>query len=156
MPVELVSVETDEDTALARELIDEYAYSLDIDLAFQDFHRELDGLPGRYAPPLGSIILAWDSGRLAGCVALGPFSEGVCEMKRLYVRPGFRGRGIGRMLAGEAISEARSIGYERIVLDTLASMTEARNLYRSLGFGDIPPYRFNPVEGAVFMELRLS
>lgn len=139
-----------------RELFMEYAASLDFDLDFQDFEDELEGLPGDYEPPGGRILLAIHGEELAGCVALREINEEVCEMKRLYVRPGFRGMGIGRELSIRVIDKARESGYERMRLDTVSSMREANSLYHSLGFEEIDPYRFNPLEGARFMELRLD
>jgi ribosomal protein S18 acetylase RimI-like enzyme len=148
-------VEKDQDVASARELFTEYADSLDFDLDFQGFDEELANLPGEFAPPKGCLLLAEYKGQLAGCVALRALSEDICEMKRLYVRPEFRGLGIGRALAEAVIAQGRNIGYTRIRLDTAPSMEAARALYLSLGFGQISPYRYNPIEGAVFMELQL-
>lgn len=139
----------------AREIFREYQLSLGIDLCFQGFEQELSALPGKYASPHGRLYLAFIDERLAGCIALRPFQEGQCEMKRLYVRPQFRGKNLGLLLATEIIGEARKIGYRQMVLDTLDTMTAAQKLYRSLGFQEIPPYCFNPIDGAIFMSLDL-
>ncbi|MBU0716650.1 MAG: GNAT family N-acetyltransferase [Planctomycetes bacterium] len=151
----IVGARTADELRSVRELFEEYADALGIDLCFQDFDRELAELPGRYAPPRGRVLLAVCEGQMAGCVALCDRGEGACEMKRLYVRPAFRGRGLGRDLAIRVVTEARAIGYERMRLDTLASMDAAIALYRDLGFQDTEPYRYNPLEGATFMELKL-
>jgi len=143
------------DIRQARELFREYEQSLDTDLCFQGFERELEGLPGAYALPRGRLLLAREGEILAGCGALRPLGEETCEMKRLYVRDSFRGRGVGRLLAETLLAEARSIGYRVMRLDTLPSMTAAIPLYRSLGFVEIPPYTVNPVPGALFMEKEL-
>jgi putative acetyltransferase len=154
--VDIKRAETEDDIAVIRELFDEYAESLGFDLSFQDFHREQTTLPGEYAPPRGRLLLARDGEVAAGCVVLREESSGICEMKRLYVRPAYRGTGLGRTLACEIIAEAKSIGYARMRLDTVPWMAEAIALYRSLGFNEIPAYRHNPIEGAVFMELELG
>jgi ribosomal protein S18 acetylase RimI-like enzyme len=140
-----------------RVLFREYADSLDFDLHFQNFEQELAELPGRYAPPSGCLLLAMDGDEPAGCVALKKLADGVCEMKRLYVRGRYRGTGLGRALAEQVIQEARRLGYESIRLDTISSvMASAVALYRSLGFREIPQYCFNPIPGALCMELRLN
>lgn len=151
----LTHVDTPEEMPLVRKLFEEYAASLDVDLCFQGFDRELETLPGEYAPPEGTIIIAFDGGEAVGCVTLRKISPVVCEMKRLFVKPEHRGRGFGRALAEGVIERARAIGYESIRLDTLESMTEANALYTSLGFVKCAPYRFNPCECPVFMELSL-
>jgi len=148
-------VEKDQDLTSARQLLIEYADSLDFDLDFQGFDEELANLPGDYVPPKGYLLLAEYKGQLAGCVALRQLEESICEMKRLYVRPEFRGLGIGKALAQFVIEQARTIGYTYMRLDTAPSMQAARALYLSLGFRQISPYRYNPIEGAVFMELEL-
>jgi ribosomal protein S18 acetylase RimI-like enzyme len=137
-----------------RRLFKEYASTLGVDLCFQDFENELKELPGEYSEPNGCILLAFLDSALAGCVALRPLSSEICEMKRMYVRPTFRGQGIGRILAQDVITEARR-RYEKMRLDSLPTMREAQALYRSLGFREIDAYRPNPIEGAVFMELKL-
>lgn len=139
-----------------RELWREYAAWLEVDLCFQSFEKELAELPGRYASPKGRLLLALSDERLAGCIALREIDEGICEMKRLYVRPEFRGQGIGRKLTNLLIEEARAIGYTRMRLDTLPSkMGEAAAVYRSFGFTEIEPYYHNPYDGVVYMELVL-
>ena len=139
----------------ARELFIEYAAWVGVDLSFQDFERELAGLPGAYAPPRGRLLLAFDEGQLAGCGALRPLEESIAELKRMFVRPPFRGRGLGRVLAGELLDAAAAIGYQRVRLDTMEAMREAIALYRSLGFKEIQPYCYGPLPGAMFMELAL-
>lgn len=138
-----------------RELFSEYVETLGFDLDFQDYEREYEELPGEYAPPDGRLLLALYGFKAAGCVALRKFAESDCEMKRLYVRPESRGKGAGKALALAVIAEAKKIGYEKMMLDTVPSMVEAIALYRSLGFEEREPYRYNPVDGAVFMELAL-
>ena len=153
--MEIVQALTPGHVAEARALFREYERSLGIDLCFQGFEQELAGLPGAYAPPRGRLLLALDGAAPAGCVALRPLADAACEMKRLYVRPAFRGRRVGRLLAERILAEARAIGYPRMRLDTLPSMGEAIALYRALGFVEIAPYTTNPVAGALFMELAL-
>jgi len=153
--MDIVQASPAEDVGRARTLFREYERSLGIDLCFQGFEQELAGLPGAYAPPRGRLLFAVEGDRLAGCVALRPLGDDVCEMKRLYVRPEFRGRRAGRLLATTVIREARALGYARMRLDTLPSMQEAIGLYRTLGFVEIAPYTPNPVPGALFLELDL-
>ncbi len=141
----------------ARELFEEYAASLGFSLCFQNFSQELESLPGKYAPPPGCLLLAAVDGELAGCVALHAISAEICEMKRLYVRPSFRGCGVGRALVLEVIAAARHRGYQRMRLDTVAGMMDrALALYRKLGFIEIPSYTENPVAGALCMELNIA
>ena len=147
--------ETDEDIEVFRVLLEEYADSLGIDLGFQNFEGELADLPSCYARPEGCILLARYNEEIAGCVALRKLSDGICEGKRLYVKPQFRGLKIGRKLVEALIEEARKIGYTRMRGDTLASMKAAQALYASLGFKQIKPYCYNPIEGAMFIELEL-
>jgi GNAT superfamily N-acetyltransferase len=139
-----------------RGLIEEYVRSLGIDLGFQEIDRELGDLETAYGPPWGRILVALADSDVVGCVALRPLEPGCCEMKRLYVRPAFRGTGLGRRLALAVIEQGRELGYERMRIDTLPQMQAARVLYASLGFREIDPYRFNPVDGTAFMELALT
>ncbi len=127
-----------------------------MNLCFQNFEQELATLPGDYAPPHGRLLLAEYEATLAGCVALHKWEAGICEMKRLYLRPAFRGKGLGRVLAEAIITEARNIGYQRMRLDTIEPiMKDAVEMYRKLGFREIAPYRPNPIAGAMYMELQL-
>ena len=153
--LKITPVETAADLIAIRELFLEYARSLNFSLCFQGFDQELASLPGDYAPPAGRLLLAEFYGRRAGCVAMHRLEEGICEMKRLYVQPEFRGMGLGRMLAEAIVREAKNTGYQKMRLDSLTSLKEAAALYRSLGFVEIPPYRYNPLPGAVFLELVL-
>ena len=148
-------VETNKDLEAIRELFAEYAESLGFDLCFQNFEQELANLPSDYAPPDGCLLLAKYQDKVAGCVALRKLSDGVCEGKRLYVRPQFRGLKIGKKLVEAIIAEARRIGYSAIRGDTVPSMQIAQDLYTSLGFKEIEPYCYNPIEGAKFIELKL-
>ncbi|NIQ39659.1 MAG: GNAT family N-acetyltransferase [Proteobacteria bacterium] len=154
--MELCYLRSDHDIKEARGLFQEYAESLDFDLCFQNFDEELEKLPEQYARPDGCLLLAREHGETIGCVALRPLEPGVCEMKRLYVKPYHRGSGVGRRLAEAIISEACSRGYRTMRLDTVPSMREARALYTSLGFLTIPPYRHNPIPGALYFELDLT
>jgi len=140
----------------ARELFLEYAESLGFSLCFQNFDEELADLPGDYAPPDGRLLFAVFEGQVAGCVALHKLDDGICEMKRLYLRPQFRGKGRGRAIADRIIAEAREIGYQRMRLDTVEPvMKDAVAMYRKLGFQEIAPYCKNPIGGALYMELVL-
>jgi ribosomal protein S18 acetylase RimI-like enzyme len=143
----------------ARALFREYASSLAIDLCFQNFQGELDALPGEYSPPRGALILVSMNGQLAGCCAMRPLDAvdypNACEMKRLYIRPSFRGLQLGRLLAETTLDFARQAGYDCILLDTLDDMESARALYQDLGFEEIPPYYFNPIAGAHYLRAKL-
>jgi len=144
-------IERAADMRLVREMLEEYGRATNVDLSFQDFDRELATLPYEYDP----ILVAWSDDAAAGCVALRRIDDATCEMKRLYVRPAFRGKAIGRALALAIIKEAESHGFARMRLDTLPSMHEAIAMYESLGFRDIAPYRINPIAGTRYLELPL-
>ena len=151
-----IQAESPAQIAQVRELFLEYAQSLGFSLCFQNFDKELASLPGDYVPPAGRLLLTEYEGKLAGCVALHKLDDDVCEMKRLYLRPLFRGKGLGRALADLIIAEARTIGYERMRLDTVEPvMKDAVAMYRRLGFKEIAPYCTNPIAGALYMELLL-
>ena len=153
----LFAASTQEDIDHARTLFEEYAASLGFSLCFQNFDQELKNLPGDYAPPHGRLLLATDEDQLAGCIALRQLAPGICEMKRLFVRPAYRGSGLGRLLAQSIIDEASKLGYTHMRLDTIpGKMDKAIALYRALGFVEIGPYCDNPVAGAKFMELELT
>jgi putative acetyltransferase len=137
-------------------LFQDYADSLDFELDFQDFREELATLPGKYAPPLGCILVAKAKGETVGCVAVRPLGEAVCEMKRLYVKPAHRGKSLGRELAMAIIEEAKRLGYKAMRLDTVKDMKEASALYRALGFQPIDAYCYNPLPGAMYFELKLG
>lgn len=153
--IHIVHAHTAEHYESVRVLFLQYADSLGFDLGFQHFDHELATLPGEYAPPDGCLLLAEEAGSQAGCVALRRLEDNICEMKRLYVLPDFRGRGVGKILAQAVINAARTKGYTKMRLDTVESMRAARALYASLGFYPIGPYRYNPIDGASYMELRL-
>ncbi|KPJ73431.1 acetyltransferase [candidate division TA06 bacterium DG_78] len=154
--LKIVHVESGKYLKIIRTLFVEYAESLGFDLDFQNFKKEYAELPGEYAPPDGCLLLAFYGKKIAGCVALRPFSKGLCEMKRLYVRPEFRRKGIGKCLSIAIITRAREIGYQVMRLDTIPTMKEANALYKMLGFKNIAPYRYNPIQGTLFFELQLS
>jgi putative acetyltransferase len=151
----IVPAVTDDDVERVRELFREYQQALGVDLGYQGFDAEVAGLPGAYAPPRGALFLALDGDVAAGCVAMRPLGEALCEMKRLYLRPSLRRRGAGRLLARRVIEQARAIGYHAMRLDSLPSMTEAIALYETLGFTRIPAYYSSPVAGTVYMERAL-
>ncbi len=154
--IRIVRPESQEQWAIARNLVEGYAASLGLDLAFQNLQDEIESLQSEYGPPDGAFLLAAQEDVFIGCVALRKFSQDTCEMKRLYVIPGNRGHGVGRVLAEATIAEARRQGYKRMLLDTLPSMREAQGLYASLGFRPVAAYRYNPVPGTAFMELKLT
>ena len=156
MPARIVEAEGEEGLRVARLLFQEYASSLEVDLGFQDFEAELEGLPGGYARPRGGLLLGYESEEPAGCVAFRPLEPGIAEMKRLYVRPSARGAGWGWRLAERVIQDARDAGYDRMRLDTLPSMAAALRMYERLGFHEIAPYRHNPVAGTRYLELDLN
>ncbi|MGC1107420.1 MAG: GNAT family N-acetyltransferase [Candidatus Acidiferrales bacterium] len=139
-----------------RKLFREYEASIKVDLCFQGFEKELAELPGEYARPSGRLLVAFDGDEVAGCGALRRLEDDVCEMKRLYVRPEHQGKALGAGLANALIEQAREADYARMRLDTMPSMARAISMYRSLGFQEIAPYRFNPVPGALFFELALA
>ncbi len=144
-----------EDLDTVHRMFTVYAVELGIDLGFQDFARELDSLPGDYAPPGGSLLLAWDDDEPVGVVAMRPLEDGACEMKRMVVLPQARGAGVGRLLGDAIVVVARDAGYRTMRLDTLVRLEPARHLYDSMGFVEIPSYRFNPHQDAVYLEIAL-
>lgn len=154
--IELRRAEGPAELAATAEIFREYAGTLGFDLCFQDFDAELASLPGEYAPPQGELLLAWVDGELAGCGAVRGLADcdyaNACEMKRLYVRPAFRGLGLGRRIAEALLDAGRRAGYAHMLLDTLDEMETARELYASLGFEEIPPYYFNPIAGAHYLK----
>lgn len=155
MTIRLTQARSESEWRLARALIEEYAASLNVDLCFQNLEHELAHLPAEYGPPYGVFLLAAEDDGYLGCIGLRRISDGIGEVKRLYVRPAARGRGAGRLLAEGIVAAAKRLGYARLRLDTLPDMQEAQALYASLGFKAIPEYRFNPVPGTVFLELSL-
>jgi putative acetyltransferase len=158
--IELVTPTTPALVDATRGIFREYAASLNVDLCFQDFERELAQLPGDYAMPQGALLLALVDGEVAGCGALRPLPDAdypnACEMKRLYVRPAFRRFGLGRQLTQALMDRALQAGYSTLLLDTLDDMEAARGLYASLGFEEIPPYYFNPIAGAHYLKATLG
>jgi putative acetyltransferase len=157
--IQIQALEGVESLHEVRELFREYAGSLDIDLCFQNFEEELASLPGDYAPTRGALFVARSANGLVGCCAMRPLDTAdypnACEMKRLYVRPSLRGRGLGRRLAEAVMQAARQAGYAFILLDTLNEMETARAMYQELGFVEVAPYYFNPIEGAHYLMARL-
>lgn len=156
----LVTPDTPAAYDATREIFREYAASLGVDLCFQGFEAELAALPGDYAPPRGALQLAYVNGAVAGCGAFRPIADvdyaNACEMKRLYVRPAFRGLGLGRLMAQALMDQALRAGYSVMLLDTLDDMEAARTLYTALGFEEIPPYYFNPIPGAHYLKAQLE
>lgn len=157
--IELLTPEHAGEFAQVREIFREYAASLGVDLTFQDFDAELAELPGEYGTARGALLLARIDGALAGCCALRPLDNAdypnACEMKRLYVRPAYRGLGLGRQLAEAIMDAARLHGYDSVLLDTLDDMEAARTLYEELGFEEVPPYYHNPIAGAHYLKASL-
>ena len=153
--IEISDAQQPRDVEAVRQLFREYQEALGVDLSFQGFESEVESLPGAYALPRGRLLLARDGVQVAGCVALRRLTEETCEMKRLYVRPESRASGLGRRLVERVIAEARTIGYARMVLDTLPTMTGAQRLYEQLGFRDVAAYRHNPIAGSRFLGLDL-
>jgi ribosomal protein S18 acetylase RimI-like enzyme len=151
----LITPESPAEWREARRLVEEYAASLNLDLSFQSFAQELEHFETEYSSPSGAFLLAREKGSFVGCVGLRKFSDTVGEIKRLYVAPTARGLGLGQALARGIVDEGKQLGYARLVLDTLPSMLEARSLYQAFGFKPIAPYRYNPVAGTAFLELRL-
>jgi GNAT superfamily N-acetyltransferase len=156
--IEIRPAQLPQDLAVVRTLFREYADGTGIDLCFQNFDAEMAELPGKYAAPAGRILLAWQGAEPVACVALRPIDDaaGDCEMKRFYVRPQARGQNIGRQLAERICDEARAAGYARICLDTVPAMAPAIALYKSMGFVPTAPYVFNPLEGVLFLALKLQ
>ncbi len=160
LPVSLAEPQSDVEWAASAAIFREYGDSLGIDLSFQNFEEELTSLPGLYAAPRGTLLLAWVDGELAGCCALRPIDDvdvpNAAEMKRLYVRPAFRRFGLGRLLAEAVLDAARRMGYSSVLLDTLDDMEAARALYEELGFVEIPPYYHNPLPGSHYLRVDLD
>jgi GNAT superfamily N-acetyltransferase len=153
--VQLLQATTPHEWNEARLLVREYAAALDVDLSFQNFAAELEHLPTEYATPTGAFILAEEDGQYLACIAVRQFAAEVGEIKRLYVAPAARGRGLGRVLVERIIAEARKLGYRSLLLDTLPFMKEAQSLYLSMGFRATTAYRFNPIAGSAFLRLDL-
>ena len=154
--IKIITADSSELITKAKELVHEYALSLGVDLSFQDFETEISTFPEQYSPPQGRLLLAQWENEVVGCVGLRDSGGGKCEMKRMYVQPEYRGKGLGRALGERLISEARDIGYTHMRLDTVPAMEAAVSLYLSLGFKETEPYRFNPFKDAMFLELDLE
>ena len=154
--ITIIEANTDELIAQAKSLFLEYAESLDFSLCFQNFDDELENFSSQYSPPTGNLFLAFSEDEAVGCVGIRHFEKGICEMKRLYVKAEYRGQKVGKELAVSAIRSGKKLGYECMRLDTLSSMQTANHLYASLGFTEIDPYRDNPIDGAIYMELNLK
>ena len=153
--LKIIQAKSEEQLNIIRKLFTEYTNWLGFDLSFQNFEKEFAELPGQYTLPKGRLLLAIYNNKIAGCVGLREFKKGICEMKRMYVKPKYRRKGIGKRLAISVIEEAKKIGYKKMRLDTVPWMKEAIELYYSLGFKKIKPYRFNPIKGSLFLELIL-
>jgi ribosomal protein S18 acetylase RimI-like enzyme len=154
--MKIVKVTSKQQLKVAADLFREYQTFLDVDLCFQGFEQELATLPGKYSEPGGAIYLAQKDDEIIGCVAVRPIKDDICEMKRLYVRDGFRGLSAGRQLAEKIISKAKQLGYKRMQLDTLERLESALALYKKLGFVEIHPYYENPLDEVVYWELDLT
>lgn len=154
-PVRLLQATTPREWDEARRLVREYAAALDVDLSFQNFEQELEHFTTEYAAPTGAFVLAEDTGQYVACIGVRRFADEVGEIKRLYVAPAARGRGLGRLLMEHAIAAAKLLGYRSLLLDTLPFMTEAQALYLSMGFRPTTAYRFNPIAGSAFLRLDL-
>lgn len=154
--VTIVRAESSEDMGRVRELFVEYQEWLGVDLCFQGFDEELENLPGKYAPPAGRLLLARQGDAVAGGIGMWRLEDGVCEMKRLFVRAPWRSKGLGRRLAWAIVAEGRAAGYSRMCLDTLGHLTAARALYRDMGFVEVAPYYHNPHEDVTYLELDLA
>jgi putative acetyltransferase len=154
--IDILQAGSDADYAAARALFVEYSEQLGVNLCFQNFAAELDHLPEMYGPPAGCLLLGWRGGEAVACVGVRRLSDELCEMKRLYVRAGERGGGLGRRLAAASVAAAQERRYRRMVLDTLASMTAARTLYAGLGFRETVPYYSNPLPAVVYLALDLD
>lgn len=153
--LQIIQAKSEKQLNIIRKLFTEYTNWLGFDLSFQNYEKEFAELPGLYTPPKGRLLLAFYNSKIAGCVGLREFAKGICEMKRMYVKPKYRRKGIGRSLGIAIIEEARKIGYKRMRLDTVPWMKQAIELYYSLGFKKIKPYRYNPIKGSLFLELIL-